>query len=72
MTFEPYTIFNETRLVPLKVYVGGKESNITEWDEDLWVECGEDWYALLSPQLKHKRVRIIEREQWLRGEKLNG
>jgi hypothetical protein len=62
----PYTIFNETRLVPVKVwYRDGIDLGLTEWDAELWVERGEDWYALES--MRGQRVRIIEREIWLRS-----
>jgi hypothetical protein len=64
---KPYTIFNETKSIPVKVwYNNAIQPDLLEWDEELWVERGEDWYALSSPQLKNKRVRIIEREVWIR------
>ncbi len=64
----PYTAFGQTRLVEVEVYTNddGKIES-TEWDDELWVERGEDWYAMMSPQLRNKRVRIIRRENWLRG-----
>jgi hypothetical protein len=67
----PYTAFGQTRLVEVEVYTNddGKIES-TEWDDELWVERGEDWYAMMSPQLRNKRVRIIRRENWLRGEKI--
>lgn len=65
-TMKPYTIFGETRLLPVKVWYQGRiDPTIHEWDETLWVERGEDWYALLSSNLRDKRVRIIERNDWL-------
>ena len=65
-----YTAFNETRLVPLKVYINRKRAHyIFSWDTTLWLERPEDWYSLMSPDLKDKRVRVIERKDWLRGEK---
>jgi len=64
----PYTIFGETRLLPVKIWFCDKiDPSLTEWDETLWVERGEDWYALSSSSLKNKRVRIIERDIWLKG-----
>lgn len=36
----------------------------TTWDEELWVELPEDWYAMQSPQLRNKRVRVVTREAW--------
>lgn len=63
----PYTIFNETRMIEVVVYENGKKTDLTTWDEELWVERGEDWYALMSPQLRNKKVRIVDRELWLRS-----
>lgn len=67
----PYTIFNQTRMVEVEVYHNGNKITDTEWDDELWIERGEDWYAMSSPQLRGKRVRVIMREQWLRGERVN-
>lgn len=39
-----------------------------EHEEVLWVERGEDSYALLSPQLKDKKVAVVYRRDWLEGE----
>ncbi len=61
-----YTIFGETKLIPLVVRYKGEEIQSKEWDETLWIERGEDWYALSSPQLRDKRVRIVERSVWLK------
>lgn len=36
-------------------------------DEVLWVERPEDYYALMSPQLRNKKVAILDRNDWLRG-----
>lgn len=66
---KPYTIFGETRNVPVKVYFNGHlVKSFTEWDEDYWIERGEDWYGLMSSGMKNKRVRVIERDIWLKGE----
>jgi hypothetical protein len=68
MKYAPYTIFGQTRNVPVKVWYKDKiDPELTEWDEELWVERGEDWYALSNDSLKNKRVRIIKREDWLRA-----
>lgn len=64
----PYTIFGKTLLVPVVVYVNGIKTDLTEWDEELWIERGEDWYGLECS--KGKRVRIIERIEWLRARNL--
>lgn len=63
MKTAPYTIFGQTKNVPVKIV--NDDKNTGEWDVELWIERGEDWYALDSPQLKGKRVRIIERDIWL-------
>lgn len=59
--------FGETRMVEVKVYINGKETKEITWDETLWIERGEDWYGLSSPELKDKKVRVIEREEWLKS-----
>jgi hypothetical protein len=65
---KPYTIFNKTKNVPVRVWYKGKiDDTLLEWDTDLWIERGEDWYALMSSSLRDKRVRIIERDIWLRS-----
>ena len=63
----PYTIFGQTRNIPVKVWYKDKiDPTLTEWDETLWIERGEDWYALSSSKLRDKRVRIVERSVWIR------
>jgi hypothetical protein len=65
---KPHTKFGETKLLPVKVWYNGKiDPSITEWDETLWVERSEDWYALSSSSLRDKRVRIVERNEWLKA-----
>ena len=67
----PFTIFGETRMVPVVVYLNNKQlKEVFEWDEDLWVERPEDWYALMSESLKYKRVRVVDRNEWLRGKQV--
>jgi len=61
----PFTIFGQTRYVPVKVYVNQKLTDLTEWDDTLWVERGEDWYGLMNS--KTKRFRVVTREEWLRS-----
>ena len=63
----PFTIFGKTLLVPVVVYLNGHKTDLTEWDEELWIERGEDWYGLGCS--KGKRVRIIERNEWLKAVK---
>lgn len=62
----PYTIFNETKMIKVEVYVNGNKTDDLIWDDTLWIERGEDWYAMMSSQLKNKRIRVIKREDWLR------
>ena len=65
----PHTEFGETRILPVVVYLNNRQlKEVFEWDEELWVERPEDWYALMSEGLKYKRVRVIERNEWLKGE----
>ena len=65
---KPYTIFGETRNVPVTVFVNGvRIKELYDWDEEYWVERGEDWYGLSCHRLQNKRVRVIERETWLRS-----
>lgn len=63
----PYTKFKETRMIEVEVYKNGNKTEDTTWEDTLWIERGEDWYALGSPQLKNKRVLVVSREKWLRG-----
>jgi long-subunit acyl-CoA synthetase (AMP-forming) len=64
----PYTIFDETKDIELVTYTNGKEDSPpkTTWDDELWIERGEDWYALEYYRRKGKTVRVITREDWLR------
>lgn len=66
MKTAPYTIFGKTKEVPIQVWQNNKQIDSETWDIDLWVERGEDWYALMSKELVNKKVRIIERSVWLR------
>lgn len=60
-----YKIFNKTKRCKAELHNMAK-GEVPE--AFLWVERGEDYYALMSPQLKGKRVAVIRREDWLRGE----
>ena len=68
----PCTSFGQTKMVDVNVYLNGKKLQevFFEWDEDLLVERPEDWYALMSDSLKYKRVRVIDRDEWLRGKQV--
>lgn len=68
MSTAPYTAFGKTRMVEVEVYQDGKPMlDADQWDKTIWIERGEDWYALDSPQLRGKRVRIVTRQAWLRA-----
>jgi len=62
-----YSIFGRTATVPLVVYLQNKKIDSDSWDETLWIERGEDWYALMSSGLKNKKVRVIQRDIWIRN-----
>ena len=66
----PYTAFGKTKDVPIEVHLNGHVVESSVWDSTLWVERPEDCYAMMSPQLKGKKVRIIRREVWLNSESI--
>lgn len=47
------------------VWLNNKEIDSSEWGEEYWVERGEDWYGLMSPNFKNKKIRVITRKSWL-------
>ena len=59
-------LFSENREV-LAIPHNMEESE--DYDKILWVEKSEDWYSLLSPRFKDKKVAIVTRENWLDGDK---
>jgi hypothetical protein len=64
----PFTMFGQTRMVPLRTYTDGKDDfpyYKGNWADTLWVERGEDWYALMSRELRGKTVLVVRREDWL-------
>ena len=63
----PYTTFGKTKLVEVVVYQNNKKIESRDWDEEYWIERGEDWYGLMSTQLRDKKVRVITRESWLKS-----
>ena len=71
MVKKPYRLHNENRLVPVKVMINGEYTEDNEWDETLWIERGEDWYALANSFYENKRIRIVDRELFLRSEIIN-
>lgn len=67
----PYTIFGKTLDIPVVTYTDDVKDEPAKdaWDATLWVEHGEDYYGLMSPEYKGKTVRIIERQIWLSAER---
>ena len=62
----PYTAFGKTKQVPIVVYRNNKiEKDVCFWDDELWIERSEDWYALMSYP-KSSFIRIIERNIWIK------
>lgn len=65
MKYAPHTFFSCTLNLPIIVYVNGKhDPEVYEWDDELFIDRHEDWYALSSPQLRNRRVRIVTRDDW--------
>ncbi len=60
-----YTAFGKTKQVEAEFH---NMEPSHEYDEVLWIAREEDYYALLSPQLRDKRVAIITRSNWLDAE----
>ena len=58
-----YTAFGKTKRVLANKH--NMKDDETEYDEVLWVERPEDYYALMSTQLKNKRVVIVKRDDWI-------
>lgn len=58
-----YTAFGKTKNIPIKVYHNGGWIESPVWDVEIWIERGEDWYALND---KSKKYRVIERDIWLK------
>lgn len=59
------TKFGKTRTVNVESIYNMSEDETP--DEILWVERSEDYYALISPQLKDKKVAVVSRSEWLRA-----
>ena len=59
-----YSMFGRTRLV--KATPHNMQEDETH-EKTLWVERGEDMYALSSPEFKGKKVAIVYREDWVRA-----
>jgi len=63
----PYIKFGKTKMVEVVVWLNNKEIESSEWDEEYWIERGEDWYGLMSPNFKNKKIRVITRDEWLKS-----
>jgi len=61
-----YTAFGKTKSVRVSSLHNMEDGEVP--DEVLWVDRGEDWYALQSPQLKDKKVAVIEGRDWRNAE----
>lgn len=64
----PYTIFGKTKNIEVVTWTNNKQDRPAKhkWDDTLWIERGEDMYALMAYARKGKTVRIVRREDWLR------
>ena len=65
----PFKMFNQTRMVPHRTFTNTEEDFPPKdhWDDVLWVERGEDWYALDYYKGKKQTVLLVERSDWLRS-----
>lgn len=70
MSLTNYTQFGLTKKLPLVVYFQNKPIESDWFTETLWVEREEDWYALMSDKLNNQRVRIIDRDIWLKAKEV--
>jgi len=61
----PYKAFGKLKLVEAQPQNGATPE---DYYTTLWIERGEDWYSMMSPQLKGKKVMVVTREAWLAGE----
>lgn len=66
--YAPVKMFGKTRSLPLVIVVNCQPVEGEEYDDEIWIERGEDYYGLSSPELKNKRVRIVKREDWVAAE----
>jgi hypothetical protein len=56
------TFFGETKEVLATIYNAHLPGKI---EKVLWVERPEDNYALISPQLRNKKVAAVTRDHWI-------
>lgn len=57
----PVELFGKTKNVRYYFVQNGENLKDTtdDWDETLYIERPEDFYALMSPQLRRKKVRVV-------------
>jgi hypothetical protein len=67
-----YTMFNKTKELELEIYRDGSCINATDYEDTLWIERPEDWYAFMSDKYKGKNIRVIRRDKWVRAKEING
>jgi hypothetical protein len=68
-----FTAFGKTKLVPHRTFTNNKEDVPPKetWDDELWIERGEDWYGLMYYARKKKVVLVVEREDWIRAKEVS-
>ncbi len=62
--------FGKRKRVPYETYVGAVRDETVGWepgDPILWVERGEDMYALMASAYYGKVVAVVRRDDWLRA-----
>lgn len=63
----PFTMFGQTLLLPVVTYTAQRRDHLPKpkWHDTLWIERGEDWYALGSLEWRGKTIRVVHRADWL-------
>lgn len=61
-----YTAFGITKHVCVSRTHNVGPDNL--YDVVLWIERPEDYYSLMSKELKNKRVVCVDRKDWLEAE----
>lgn len=65
--FTEHTVEEQTRVVPISVFLNGKKIIADEWDDVLWVETAMDMMSLSSESFRDKRVLIVKKTDWTKG-----
>lgn len=62
MIYTDYTFFGTKLRIPLVTYTNQKVDNPPreDWTDTLVIVTPDDWYALMSWQLRGKTVRVVE------------